>query len=84
MDYIAFPFQRPCSGKAVQHVCQERVDVGIRAETCPRQEQVASQPSCGLEARVSRFRVEIRLHNTFEHLGPEQPHEEVALFPFLI
>jgi hypothetical protein len=83
VDDVARPFEFAHSGKAVRHILEEGINVGIRAQSCPRQEQVASQPAGGFYKLLPGFIIEVGLQHAFKDLGPEQTCEELALASFL-
>ena len=82
VDDIAFPLELPHSGKAIGHILEKSVDVGICAQPCPRQEQVTSQSARCLYKLLSRFIIEVGLKHAFEDLSPEQAHEKLPLSLF--
>jgi hypothetical protein len=79
VDDIAFPLELPHSGKAIPHILEKRVNVGICVQSRPRQEQVASQSSGCFYKLFSRFLIKVGLEHAFEDLSPEQAYEELAL-----
>jgi hypothetical protein len=79
---IALPLEFAHSGKPIPHILEKGVNVGIGAQSCPRQEQIASQSAGGFDKLLSRFVIEVRLQHAFKDLGSEEARKELALSPF--
>jgi len=83
VDDITFPLEFAHSGKPVPHILEKGVNVGICAQPCPRQKQVASQFASCFYKLLSRLIIEVGLKHAFEDLGSEEARKELPLTPFL-
>ena len=83
VDDIAFPLEFAHSRKPIPHILEKGVNVGICAQSRPRQEQIASQFASCFYKLLSRFVIEVRLQHAFKDLGSEEARKELPLTPFL-
>jgi len=82
IDDVARPFELAHPGKPLRHGLEKGIDVGIRVQPCPRQEQIASQSARDFDELLSGLIIEVRLQHAFDYLCPEQSHEELPLTSF--
>ena len=82
VDDVARPLELAHTGKPLRHVLEKGVDVGIRVQPCPRQEQIASQSARDFDELLPGLIIEVRLQHAFDYLCTEQAHEELPLTSF--